>query len=88
MTFANFKEDLGRFSLKLLSSPLLDEYVVTQYNRNIQEAKGFGLIRKTFRFEDWQEPRSLNEVLREFGRENYWETVDKDGKVVKVVPTI
>lgn len=87
VTFANFKEDLGRFSLKLLSSPLLDEYVVTQYNRNIQEAKRFGLIRNTFRFEDWQEPRFLNEVLREFGLESYWEAVDKDGKVVKIVPT-
>ena len=87
VTFANFKEDLGRYSLKLLSSPLLDEYVVSQYNRNIQEAKRFGLIRNTFRFEDWQEPRFLNEVLREFGLENYWEAVDKDGKVVKVVPT-
>jgi len=87
VTFANFKEDLGRFSLKLLSSPLLDDYVVSQYNRNIQEAKRFGLIRNTFRFEDWQEPRFLKEVLREYGLENYWEAVDKDGKVVKVVPT-
>src|SRR5688572_21927100 len=57
VTFANFKEDQGQNSLKVLSSPLLDEYFTSQYNTNISEAKRFGLIRKTFQFEDWAEPR-------------------------------
>ena len=85
VTFANFKEDLGGTSLKVLSSPLLDEYFVSQYDRNINEAKRFGLIRNTFQFEEWAEPRFLNEVLRELGLEHYWEPVDKDGKA-KIVP--
>lgn len=85
VTFANFKEDLGQTSLKVLSSPLLDEYVQTQYNTNIQEAKRFGLIRKTFSFEEWAEPRFLNEVLHELNLENYWAPYGKDGKP-KVVP--
>ncbi|HWO14800.1 MAG TPA: ABC transporter substrate-binding protein [Polyangiaceae bacterium] len=80
VTFANFKEDLGLTSIKLLSSPLLDEYFVTQYNTNIGEAKRFGLIRNSFKFEEWAEPRFLNEVLRELGLENYWQPVGKDGK--------
>jgi sulfonate transport system substrate-binding protein len=87
VTFANYKEDQGQNSLKVLSSPLLDEYFTSQYNRNIQEAKRFGLIRKTFQFEDWAEPRFLNEVLKELGLENYWVPYGKDGKP-KVVPKI
>ena len=85
MTFANFKEDLGPTSLKVLSSPLLDEYIVDQYNTNIKESKRFGLIRNTFVFEEWAEPRFLNEVLKELGLENYWVPVGKDGKP-KTVP--
>jgi len=80
VTFANFKEDLGGTSLKVLSSPLLDEYITTQYLTNIQEAKRFGLIRKTFSFEEWVEPRFLNEVLKELNLENYWTPVGKDGQ--------
>lgn len=80
VTFANFKEDLGQNSLKVVSSPLVDEFLISQYNRNIQEAKRFGLIRKTFRFEDWYEPRFLQQVLRELDLENYWVEYGADGK--------
>ncbi len=85
VTFANFKEDQGQNSLKVLSSPLLDEYFVSQYNTNIAEAKRFGLIRRTFQFEEWAEPRFLNEVLHELGLEGYWAPYGKDGKP-KLVP--
>jgi sulfonate transport system substrate-binding protein len=85
VTFANYKEDLGATSLKVLSSPLLDEYLVSQYETNIQEAKRFGLIRKTFSFEEWAEPRFLNEVLRELELDGYWVPHGKDGKP-KTVP--
>jgi sulfonate transport system substrate-binding protein len=87
VTFANFKEDQGSNSLKVLSSPLLDEYLVSQYNTNIQEAKRFGLIRKTFRFEDWAEPRFLNEVLHELNLEEFWAPYAKDGKPKNVPRT-
>lgn len=86
VTFANFKEDQGSNSLKVLSSPLLDEYVASQYNTNISEAKRFGLIRKTFRFEDWVEPRFLDEVLRELNLQEYWVPYGKDGKPKVALP--
>ena len=85
--FANYKEDQGSNSLKVLSSPLLDEYLVSQYNTNIQEAKRFGLIRKTFTFEEWAEPRLLNEVLRELNLEQYWVPYGKDGKPKSIPKT-
>jgi len=80
VAFANFKEDQGAASLKVLSSPLIDEYLVSQYNRNIQEARRYGLIRDTFRFEDWQEPRFLQQALKELNLENYWTPQGADGK--------
>ena len=78
--FANYKEDWAGRSMKVWSSPLIDEYIVSEYNTNIQEAKRFGLIRNTFRFEDWVDARFLNEVLREQSLENYWVQHDKEGK--------
>jgi sulfonate transport system substrate-binding protein len=81
-TFANYKEDFAGKSLKVWSSPLVDEYIVSQYNTNIAEAKRFGLIRNTFRFEDWVDPHFLNDVLKELSLEHYWVPYDKDGKPI------
>jgi len=80
ITFANFKEDQGTRSLKVLSSPLVDEYLISQYNTNIQEAKRFGLIRNTFKFEDWYEPQFLQQVLKELNLQDYWVPYGADGK--------
>lgn len=81
VTFSNYKEDWQNASLKVMSSPLIDEYIISQYNWNIQEAKRFGLIRSTFRFEDWYEPRFLQRALEELGLVDFWKPADKDGKV-------
>lgn len=80
VTFANFKEDLGKNSLKVQSSPLVDEYLISQYNKNIEEAKRFGLIRNPFRFEDWYDPQFLQEALKELQLENFWVPYGADGK--------
>jgi len=80
VTFANFKEDLGQSSLKVVSSPLVDDFLISQYNKNIQEAKRFGLIRNTFRFEDWYEPQFLQQVLKELNLQEYWVEYGSDGK--------
>jgi sulfonate transport system substrate-binding protein len=81
VTFSNYKEDWQNASLKVMSSPLVDPYIISQYNWNIQEAKRFGLIRSTFRFEDWYEPRFLEQALRELGLEGYWKPADENGKI-------
>lgn len=79
VTFSNYKEDWQNASLKVMSSPLVDEYIISQYDWNIQEAKRFGLIRSAFRFEDWYEPRFLQQALKELGLEGFWKAADKDG---------
>jgi len=77
--YSNFKEDTGNRSLKTLSSPLLDPYLISQYTKNVEEAKRFGLIRNTFSVQEWIEPRFLNEVLKELKLESFWQPVDASG---------
>jgi len=87
VTFANFKEDQGSSSLKVLSSPLVDEYLISQYKKNIEEAKRFGLIRNTFSFDEWYEPKFLQQALKELNLENYWVPYGADGKPKSVPKT-
>lgn len=79
--YSNFKEDVSNRSLKALSSPLLDPYFVSQYTKNVEEAKRFGLIRNAFNVQEWLEPRFLNEVLKELKLESYWQPVDASGVI-------
>jgi sulfonate transport system substrate-binding protein len=81
VTFSNYKEDWQNASLRTLSSPLIDDYIISQYNWNIQEAKRFGLIRSTFRFEDCYEPKFLKLALEQLGLENFWKPATKEGVV-------
>jgi sulfonate transport system substrate-binding protein len=78
--YNDYKEDFTGSSLKLRSSPLLDEYFTSQYRRSIGDAKRFGLIRKDFAVESWIEPRFLNEALRAQKLESYWAPHGADGK--------
>jgi len=77
-TFAAIKEDYTGESLKYRTSPLLDSYLAARYELQIRETKRFGLARSTFSFQEWVEPRLLNEVLKELHLENFWQP--RDGK--------
>lgn len=79
-TFNSFKEDLKGQSLKTLSSPLLDPYLVSQYKKQVSEAKRFGLIKETFDVDKWFEPRFVNEALKELNLTDFWAPVDSNGK--------
>lgn len=78
--FSNYKEDFSGSSLKLRSSPLIDEYFSSQYKRAIADAKRFGLIKNEFSFESWIEPKFLNRALKSQQLENYWQRYDVEGK--------
>lgn len=82
--FADYKEDLKGQSLKGLSSPLIDPYFVTQYKKQITEAKRFGLIKNTFSFDSWVEPKFLNQVLAELKLQSYWTPADPSGALKPV----
>jgi sulfonate transport system substrate-binding protein len=79
--FADYKEDFQGQSLKALASPLLDEYLVSQYRKQISEAKRFGLIKNTPNIDAWIEPRFLKQALKELQLEHYWTPVDASGVI-------
>ena len=78
--FNDYKEDFTGSSLKVRSSPLVDEYLSSQYKRAIADAKRFGLIKSEFSFEGWTETRFLKEALRAQKLESYWVAHGADGK--------
>jgi sulfonate transport system substrate-binding protein len=78
--FSNYKEDFAGSSLKVRSSPLVDEYLSSQYKRSIADAKRFGLIKNEFSFDSWAETKFLKEALRVQNLESYWTPHGADGK--------
>ncbi|MEI9948532.1 MAG: ABC transporter substrate-binding protein [Pseudomonadota bacterium] len=80
--FSNYKEDYqgNGQSLKVRASPLIDDYVVTQYQSKIQDSKRYGLIKETFDFKTVIDDRFLKQALRELNLENFWKPVDAAGK--------
>jgi sulfonate transport system substrate-binding protein len=77
--FSNYKEDFQSSSLKIRSSPLIDEYVTSQYKRAIADSKRFGLIKNDIHFESWVEPKFLNQALKTQKLESYWRAYGADG---------
>jgi sulfonate transport system substrate-binding protein len=77
--FNDYKEDFSGSSIKLRSSPLVDDYFSAQYKRAIADAKRFGLIRKEFAFESWAETRFLREALKTQKLEGFWTSYDVAG---------
>jgi sulfonate transport system substrate-binding protein len=73
--FADYKEDNKGQSLKVLSSPLVDPYLISQYKKQVLEAKRFGLIKNTFEVDSWLDLSFLNAALKELQLENYWTPV-------------
>jgi sulfonate transport system substrate-binding protein len=78
--FSNYKEDFLGSSIKLKSSPLIDDYFSSQYKKAIADSKRFGLIKNEFSFDAWVESRFLNHALKEQKLEGYWSQYDADGK--------
>lgn len=78
--FSNFKEEFLGSSVKIKSSPLIDDYFLAQYKRAITDAKRFGLIKNDFALDGWIEPKFLNQALKSQNLETYWQRYDAEGK--------
>jgi sulfonate transport system substrate-binding protein len=79
-TFASFREDLQNEDFKYRFSPLLDPYLASRYKFQLEQAKRLNLLRATFVYEDWLEPKFLNRALKELNLESYWQPRGLDGK--------
>jgi sulfonate transport system substrate-binding protein len=79
-TFSSFREDYQGSDPKIRFSPLIDPYLTTRYKLQIAEAKRLRLLRETFAFEAWAEPKFLQQALKELGLEQYWQPRGEDGQ--------
>jgi sulfonate transport system substrate-binding protein len=82
-TFSSFREDWAGEDVKYRNSPLIDSYLGDRYKLQIKEAKRLSLIRETFTWESWIEPKYLQGALKELGLENFWQPRGADGKPVQ-----
>jgi sulfonate transport system substrate-binding protein len=78
--FANYKEDYTGSSIKTRTTPLIDPYLSARYNQSIADAKRFGLIKETFKFEDWADPSFLEAALKQLQLEGFWTSLPAGGK--------
>jgi sulfonate transport system substrate-binding protein len=82
-TFASFREDYTNEDLKYKFSPLLDPYLAARYKYQLGQAKHLNLVRDSFVYEQWLEPKFLERALRELNLSGYWQPRGLDGKPVK-----
>jgi len=72
--FSSVKEDWTGASLAYKSSPLVDSYITSRYKQSIEDAKRYGLIRRTFDFDSWVDTSFLSAILKEENLEGYWQS--------------
>jgi sulfonate transport system substrate-binding protein len=70
--FSAFKEDWTGATLASKNSPLVDAYITSRYKQSIEDAKRYGLIRRTFDFDSWLDLSFLNAIVKEENLEGYW----------------
>jgi sulfonate transport system substrate-binding protein len=77
------KEDFAGLSFKRTNSPLLDEFHVAHYKRDVDFAFENGMIKRKFDVDKWVDRSYLDAALKELGLENYWSEYDEDGNEIK-----
>lgn len=85
---ASVSEAIRDANLAFHFSPLLDKYFLDNFARNIELAKQFGLIRRTFALEQWIDRRFLDAAIEELGYRDVWKPHDKFvGKTAAIILT-
>jgi sulfonate transport system substrate-binding protein len=79
-TFSSFREDLQGEDFKYRFSPHPDAYLEARYKFQIDQAKRLKLLRNTFSYEEWLQPKFLKQALKELKLESYWQPRGLDGK--------
>jgi sulfonate transport system substrate-binding protein len=71
------EEPLRGSNLAFVYSPLLDRYFLDNFQRSVELARQFGLIRRTFDVKTWADDRYLNAALQQLGWQNTWKPYDR-----------
>jgi len=75
----SFRADFEGQPLKLRNSPLIDPFIVHQYEVQAQQARAYKLLRKDLDLTGWFEPKYVETALRQLGREHRWTARDANG---------
>jgi sulfonate transport system substrate-binding protein len=75
-----YRDDFADQTLKYRNTPLLDEYLITQYRIQGQQAKEYGLLRREVSVDGWFDDRFVNTALKQLKLEHYWTPYDANGK--------
>jgi sulfonate transport system substrate-binding protein len=86
-SLAEAREDLGDGPLLRHTSPLIDEFVVSQYRNTQEHALAAGLLRKPVDIDAWIDRRFLDEALREERLTGFWPATDARGQLAGVPAT-
>ncbi len=61
-------------------NPLLDDYYRASIQNSIEEVKKYKLVRRDVAFDNWLEPKYLQQALKDLQLEDYWPQQGADGK--------
>jgi sulfonate transport system substrate-binding protein len=82
-SLAEAREDLGEGPLVRHTSPLIDEFVVSQYRNTQEHALAAGLLRKPVDIDGWIDRRFLDSALREEHLTSFWPAQDVNGRLAE-----
>jgi sulfonate transport system substrate-binding protein len=77
--FSSWKKEYDGTSLKQRSSPLLDEFFIAFYKDALQSAQKYRMIRGNINFDQWIEPKYVNQAVKELKLESFWVELDAKG---------
>jgi len=75
----SFRADFEGQPLKFRNSPLIDPFIVHQYEVQAQQARAYKLLRKDVDLTGWFEPKYVETALRQLGLEHRWTARDANG---------
>jgi sulfonate transport system substrate-binding protein len=70
-------------NLKVRFSPLIDDDLVADYQRVVDEGLKLGLIRQGFAVKDWFAPQFVQQAVKDLKLEKFWTELDAQGKAIK-----
>jgi sulfonate transport system substrate-binding protein len=75
----SFRADFEGQPLKFRNSPLIDPFIMHQYEVQAQQARTYKLLRRDVDLAGWFEPKYLDTALRQLGLEHHWTARDANG---------
>ena len=82
---AIFRDDFAGQALAYRNSPLLDPFLIAQYQRQAEDSRAYGLLRRPVDVAGWFQPRFLDVALQQPGLRDAWTAYGADGKPLNPV---